>query len=258
VDAGLSAASYRACCLWCLGYPDQALELSLETLVLARQFGHAFTLADVLSYAGCLLFALVGDANSLAATAEDLAALSESANLSLAGWVSMGEYYLGEALTLQGEFEQAIPLIEGSLETSQSNEVKLYRSMAFRFLAAALLEAGETDTALENVQQALLFVEKTGENLWKADLLRIRARAMRSMEERQAAYSDLEDALALTRTQQAKSWELRVSIDLARMLSEDGKLDQAQALLSDCYAWFNEGHNTPDHIKARTLLDSLA
>ena len=258
VDAGLSAASYRACCLWCLGYPDQALELSLETLVLARQFGHAFTLADVLSFAGCLLFALVGDANSLAATAEDLATLSESANLSLAGWVSMGEYYLGEALTLQGEFEQAIPLIEGSLETSQSNEVKLYRSMAFRFLAAALLEAGETDAALENVKQALLFVNKTGENLWKADLLRIRARAMRSMDEKKAAYSDLEEALALTRTQQAKSWELRVSIDLARMLSEDGKLDQAKALLSDCYAWFNEGHDTPDHIKARTLLDSFA
>jgi hypothetical protein len=78
------------------------------------------------------------------------------------------------------------------------------------------------------------------------------------MGEMQAAYSDLEDALALTQTQQAKSWELRVSIDLARMLSEDGKLDQAQTLLSDCYASFSEGHDTPDLIKARKLLDSLS
>jgi tetratricopeptide (TPR) repeat protein len=258
VDAGLSAASYRACCLWCLGYPDQALELSLETLAFARQFGHAFTLADVLSFAGCLLFALVGDAQSLAATAEDLAALSESANLSLAGWVSMSKYYLGEALTLQGKFEQAIPLIEDSLETSQSTEVKLYRSMAFRFLATALLDAGETNAALENVQQALLFVEKTGENLWKADLLRIRARAMRSMDEKQAAYSDLEDALALTRTQQAKSWELRVTIDLARFWADKGQFDRAHELLRDCYAWFTEGFETPDLKEAEALLAKLS
>jgi DNA-binding SARP family transcriptional activator/tetratricopeptide (TPR) repeat protein len=53
-DAGVSALAYDACCLWCLGYPEQALRHSREALLLARELGHPFSLADVLCYAGCM------------------------------------------------------------------------------------------------------------------------------------------------------------------------------------------------------------
>jgi tetratricopeptide (TPR) repeat protein len=54
-DAGSSALSYNSCCLWCLGYPEQALKRSQEALALARELGHPFSLADVLCFAGCML-----------------------------------------------------------------------------------------------------------------------------------------------------------------------------------------------------------
>ena len=53
VDVGLSAMAYLTCCLWCLGYPEQALKLNRETLRVAYEINQAFTLADVLRYAGC-------------------------------------------------------------------------------------------------------------------------------------------------------------------------------------------------------------
>ena len=52
-DAEVSALSYDACCLWVLGYPEQALKRSQEALSLARELDHPFTLVDVLCYAGC-------------------------------------------------------------------------------------------------------------------------------------------------------------------------------------------------------------
>ena len=51
LDAGVSTLSYDACCLWALGYPDQASRRSEEALTLARELGHPFSLADALARA---------------------------------------------------------------------------------------------------------------------------------------------------------------------------------------------------------------
>jgi tetratricopeptide (TPR) repeat protein len=75
-DAGISARSYDACCLWCLGYPDQALIKSQEAIALAREHVHPFTLADALCYGGCMFNAMRRDAPALKDYAEQLLRLS--------------------------------------------------------------------------------------------------------------------------------------------------------------------------------------
>jgi predicted ATPase len=75
-DPGLSALAYVACCLWCLGYPEQALSRSQEALALARELGHPFSLADVLCYGGCLFNAMRRDAPALRDDAEELIRLA--------------------------------------------------------------------------------------------------------------------------------------------------------------------------------------
>jgi tetratricopeptide (TPR) repeat protein len=62
-DAGTSALAYDACCLWCLGYPEQALRQGQAALVLARRLGHPWSLADVLWYAGGMLGELRGESD---------------------------------------------------------------------------------------------------------------------------------------------------------------------------------------------------
>ena len=84
-DAGLSAPAYDACCLWCLGYPEQALSRSQDTLALARELDHPFSLVDVLCFAGCMLNEMRRDAQALKEDAEEMVRLSDE--MSLRAWL---------------------------------------------------------------------------------------------------------------------------------------------------------------------------
>jgi predicted ATPase len=65
-------------------------------------------------------------------------------------------------------------------------------------------------------------------------------------------------ALAIARHQQAKSWELRAALSLARLWRRQGKRAEAHQLLADVYGWFTEGFDTADLREARSLLDQLS
>jgi predicted ATPase len=72
------------------------------------------------------------------------------------------------------------------------------------------------------------------------------------------AQERFERALAVARQQQAKSWELRASMSLARLWRDQGKVQQARELLAPVYGWFTEGFDTRDLKEAKALLDELA
>ena len=67
-----------------------------------------------------------------------------------------------------------------------------------------------------------------------------------------------ERALAVARQQQAKSWELRTAISLARLWHSQGKVSEARELLAPVYGWFTEGFDTRDLKEAKALLAQLA
>jgi predicted ATPase len=67
-----------------------------------------------------------------------------------------------------------------------------------------------------------------------------------------------ERALAVARTQQAKSWELRAAMSMARLWRDQAKRDEARGLLEPVYGWFTEGFDTPDLKGAKALLGELA
>jgi len=72
-----------------------------------------------------------------------------------------------------------------------------------------------------------------------------------------SAETHFERALGIARQQQAKSWELRAAMSMARLWCGRGKRQQAHDLLAPVYGWFTEGFDTLDLKKARTLLDEL-
>jgi predicted ATPase len=67
-----------------------------------------------------------------------------------------------------------------------------------------------------------------------------------------------ERALAVAGQQQAKSWELRAAMSLARLWRDQGNVQQARELLAPVYGWFTEGFDTRDLKEAKALLDELA
>jgi len=64
-------------------------------------------------------------------------------------------------------------------------------------------------------------------------------------------------AIDIARKQKAKSWELRATASLARLLAKQGKRDEARTMLAEIYGWFTEGFDTADLIDAKALLDEL-
>jgi|SRR5580658_2687657 predicted ATPase len=64
-------------------------------------------------------------------------------------------------------------------------------------------------------------------------------------------------ALVVAREQEARLWELRAAVGLARLWRDDGKREEARELLAPIYGWFTEGFNEPDLQAAKELLDQL-
>jgi predicted ATPase len=62
----------------------------------------------------------------------------------------------------------------------------------------------------------------------------------------------------VARQQQAKSLELRATMSLARLWQQQGKRDEARALLAPIDSWFTEGFDTADLQEAKVLLEELS
>jgi predicted ATPase len=64
--------------------------------------------------------------------------------------------------------------------------------------------------------------------------------------------------LAVARRQEARALELRAAMSLVRLWHQQGKRDEARALLAPIYDWFTEGFDTAALQEARALLEDLA
>src|SRR5262249_8093936 len=73
-----------------------------------------------------------------------------------------------------------------------------------------------------------------------------------------SSHQSFPKAIDTARRQQAKSWELRASISLARLWQCQGKKKEARQLLAEIYNWFTEGFDTKDLQEARVLLTELS
>ena len=123
--------------------------------------------------------------------------------------------------------------------------------------AEALIAEGQNTLALEIVEDELAL--KAEEQLWLPELHRLRAELVSNGESTtQLSESSLKTALQISRDQEVKSLELRISLSLARHWNSHGKTAEACDLLKPIYEWFTEGFDTPDLIEAKALLDEFA
>ncbi|MEJ2598763.1 MAG: BTAD domain-containing putative transcriptional regulator [Anaerolineales bacterium] len=255
-DAGLGALAYDACCLWCLGYPEQALKLSQKALTLARELGHPFSLADVLCFAGCLFNSMRGDGKRLKKYADELVQLVHDRNL--AGWLATGIRSQGEALAMLGQIREGIAKIQEGIAAMQADEVWLYYAGTLVALAEAQAKAGRPEDGLANLEQAFTLIDKTGERHWEPELHRLKGELLLAQGNDLGAETSLRKALEIAREQSAKSLELRAVMSLCRLLKRKAQADSAYRELSKIYNWFTEGFDTPDLIAARQLLEEMS
>ena len=131
--------------------------------------------------------------------------------------------------------------------------------MFLSYLARAHAELGQFDEAWRCTTEARAAVEATEERWYEAEVNRIAGEIALLSPERDTAKAEasFERALAVARQQQAKSWELRAAMSMARLWRDQRKRQQAHDLLAPVYGWFAEGFDTLDLKQAKALLDDL-
>jgi predicted ATPase len=125
--------------------------------------------------------------------------------------------------------------------------------------ARAYAELGQFDNSWRCVDEALTRV-KTNKDKWcEAEIYRTVGEIALMSSDLNAVKAEacFEHALAIARDQQAKSWELRAAMSMARLWRDQGKRQQAHDLLAPVYGWFTEGFDTLDLKEAKALLEQL-
>jgi predicted ATPase len=117
--------------------------------------------------------------------------------------------------------------------------------------------AAQPDEGLTRLIEAEKLMETTKERWAEAELHHVRGKLLVSLNEYTAAEKSYQRALTVARRQSAKFWELRASLDLARLWRDQGKRDEALDLLAPIYGWFTEGFDTLDLKEAKALLEQL-
>jgi predicted ATPase len=136
----------------------------------------------------------------------------------------------------------------------------MWMPLSLTYLTRASAKLGQFDDAWRSIGEAVTMVEATKERWCEAEVNRVAGEIALMSPERDAAKAEayFERALAVAREQQAKSWELRAAMSMARLWRDQGKRDEARDLLAPVYGWFTEGFDTRDLKEAKALLDELS
>ena len=175
-------------------------------------------------------------------------------------WKPLGMMNQGWLLALTGKASNAVELITSGITAYQSTGSTNFKPLRLSHLARAYAEIGQVDEAWRSVGEAMTTMETSKERWFEAEVNRIAGEiALKSRPPNMAKAKDyFECALAVARQQQAKSWELRASMSLARLWRDQGKPQQARELLAPVYDWFTEGFDTRDLKEAKALLEELS
>jgi predicted ATPase len=241
--------------LFCLGYPDQALRESNAGIAESRRLAHPPSLAVSLNM-GTLPLWLVGDDAALEERADELSALATEQGFS--SWRALGTIYRGWLKVKNGDVTEGISLLRSGSIASRSTGADVWRPYHIALLAAACEIAGQIEEALVQLDDALQVVERTGVRWMAAELNRHKGKLLLGQGDSDAAGQVYCKALSIAREQEAKLWELRAAVSLARLWRNQGMTTEARELLAPVYGWFAEGFGTPDLKEAKALLEALS
>ena len=248
--------SQRSIALWLLGYPEAALADFEQTLSYARESGQAATLIYGLSVALLTPIHCRQYAAARLLVDEVVALADEKGTLF---WKAFGLMNQGCILALTGKASDAVQTLTSATTAYQSTGATLFMPWYLSDLAMSYAELAQFDEARRCISEAMTAIETSEERWYEAEFNRIAGEiALHSPEpDATKAQEYFERALSVARQQQAKSWELRAAMSLARLWRSQGKPQQARELLAPVYGWFTEGFDTRDLKEAKALLEEL-
>jgi class 3 adenylate cyclase/predicted ATPase len=256
VDLSVSTSSVASSVECLLGKPDQALKRARATLERASALSHPFSRAFA---SVCFEWTLV--ILRAAPEAEEVAraAISVCTEQGFPDQLAWAKCFLGWALIEEGKLTDGIANLSEGIAVLDSIRNLVSKSLFLAALADGYRKAGDAKRALELLDEGVDWANRTGERFYECELHRLRGEVnlMGDDPNAIAANNCFRKAIELARVQSAKTWELRATMSLARLLDKQGRRDDARTMLADICNWFTEGFDTADLKEAKALLDEL-
>jgi class 3 adenylate cyclase/predicted ATPase len=250
----VNSAGHLGVVLFCLGYPDQAIAQSSAAIAEARRLAHPPSLASSLAL-GSRLLSLAENSAVLTERVDQLAMVT--AEQGLPHWRSQGTIFRGWVKVKNGDIAEGMSLLRDGSAAYRATGAEVWMPYHLALLARACEIVGQINDAATLLDDALQIVERTGERWFAAELNRHKGRLLLRQGHAEAADELYRKALGIAREQEAKLWELRASVILARLYRDQGRPAEGRDLLAPIYGWFIEGFDTADLKEARVLLDQL-
>jgi predicted ATPase len=253
---GVTCLALLAQVLWALGHADQARQRCREACGLADALAHPHSQVSA-HFVTARVYLYCRDPLSVQSHTEALMAVATEQ--SFAQRVAAGEFLRGWLLAMQGQPETGLAQMRQGLAGLLDTGAVIYQPLCLLVLAEVHGQQDQTEAALRALSEALAIIGEHAQSYLAAELYRLQAELhlRHAPVEMSQAERGLQQALDIARRQQAKAWELRAAMSLARLWQRQGKRQAAYGLLEPMYSWFTEGFDTADLQEAKGLLAAL-
>jgi predicted ATPase len=258
VDARVTCLSYASLTLWQLGFPDQALKKGYQAVKFSQGLSHPHSLASAEYHVGVVLRHYRRESRAAQENADRLIALC--AERGFTDFLALATTLRGWAMAERGRNEEGVAQIQEGLAASRATGAELFRPSFLCMSAEVYMNTGRLDDGLSALMEALALADKHEEREHEAEIYRLKGELL--LKQDIANASDAEQcfraAIEAARRQSAKSFELRATMSLGRLLARRGRRDEARTMLAEIYDWFTEGFDTADLKDAKALLEELS
>jgi class 3 adenylate cyclase/predicted ATPase len=254
-DPGVCCRYHAAHVLWLLGYPDQALRKSQDSLALARELSHASSTATALSFA-VWLDQHRGESDVMRAHVDETIAIATEHGFPR--WLPYGNFLQGWFLVEKDERAGVAQMVKVFTSERAIVAQGRFEALGAVLMAMAYRRIGQTGEGLKMITDALTRAHQTDCRYYEAELYRLKGELLLSTVDERQAETCFQNALKVARGQSAKSLELRAAMSLSRLWYGQGKKVEARQLLGEIYGWFTEGFDTADLQAAKKLLAELS
>lgn len=243
--------------LWLQGRPADARQLAQQTVTEAAQMDHPITLCIALIWAVSIdLWS--GDLDGADQNIDRFIAHANSR--SMGPYLAVGRGVKGELAIRRGDAADGVETIRTSLRELRDAGYELLTTAFNIALVQGLLALGQIEQSAELIDDAIRLVTRNGDHLYTPELLRLKGKVLLSLPEPDVEQAEARfmQSLDLSRRKGAKAWELRAAIDLAGLIAERGRRDEAKRLLQSVLNGFAEGSETEDIRIGNELLRMLS
>lgn len=248
--------AFAAQTLWALGYPDQALRYSQEASTLAEALAHPQSVAFAQYYAARMHMLRRELGPTIACTE---AALALTAAQQFPYYHGLAFFLRGWALVREGQTQAGVAQMHSGFQEALATGAALIQPLFLTLFAEVAGAAGDLAEAHRLLTEVEGIVAVSAQHFYTAEVARLRGTffLQQAKPDVLQATTAFQQALHLARQQQAKSWELRAAMALARLWDQQGKRVEAYHLLAEVYEWFTEGFDIADLQEAKALYQTL-